>query len=158
MSERRVGRLLLEVFRQWQRLHLRDLAPMNLGSGQVVLLMIVMESPGISQDSLCAQAGIDKTTAAKALKKLENSGYLFRERCMDDKRRNRLTPTPEALSLRPEMEQMARKHTEILLQGFLGNEIDRTVGYLSRMLANLRRDLNAGTSSPATQRKPTAWD
>ena len=158
MSERRVGRLLLEVFRQWQRLHLRDLAPVKLGSGQVVLLRIIMESPGMSQDSLCAQAGIDKTTAAKALRKLEDSGYLLRERCPDDKRRNRLTPTAKALSLRPEMEQIARKHLEILLQGFLGHEIERTAGYLSRMLANLRRDLTADTPGPGTPRKPTAWD
>lgn len=157
MSDRRIGRLLLEVARQWQRLQQRDLGPMNLGSGQAILLLGIMDTPGISQDSLSFQAGVDKTTTAKALKKLEGSGYILRERCGDDKRRNRLVPTAKALALRPGMERMSRNHSEILLSGFLGNEIERVSGYLSRIQANLRRELNSGAQEKGN-RKPTAWD
>lgn len=71
----------------------RTLKGHNIGSGQQFFLLLVNEYPGINQYELAMKSGFDKGTTAKAVKKLEELGYLIREIDDDDKRANKLFTT-----------------------------------------------------------------
>lgn len=153
-----IARRIAHCSRQLDRLLGKGLSSRNLGSGQVRLLVSVLENPGVTQDSLSRHVGIDKTTTAKAVSRLENSGYLNRLRDSDDRRLRRLFPTEKARNLRPELEQRIRHIGEVLLMGFMESEIHRLAGFLSRMQENLLRETEL-YSGPAPTSQPTSgWD
>jgi len=152
-------RRLMRCARQLERLSGRDLASLGLGSGRVRLLLGILQNPGVTQESLSIHAGVDKTTTAKAVKRLEARGYVQRLQDETDRRLRRLFPTDSARSLKPDLERRLRLVHEIMLQGFLETEISRLSGYLSRMLENL--DRNSGRNGTLDFRAvppTTGWD
>lgn len=159
MKEEGVPRRLMRCARQLERLAGKDLAHLGLGSGRVRLMLGILENPGVTQESLSAHAGVDKTTTAKAVKRLEAAGYVQRRRSENDRRLRCLFPTDSARALRPELERRLRAVHEILLQGFLETEISRLSGYLSRMLENLDRNADQD-GSPVIHpfSSTTRWD
>jgi len=65
----------------------------GLKRGQYSYLIFICENPGLSQLDLVNSLNIDKTTVAKALKKLEMEQIIFRQKDIDDKRIQRAYPT-----------------------------------------------------------------
>ncbi|MEA3423908.1 MAG: bifunctional helix-turn-helix transcriptional regulator/GNAT family N-acetyltransferase [Bacillota bacterium] len=65
----------------------------GLKRGQYSYLIFINENPGLSQLDLVNSLNIDKTTVAKALKKLEIKKIIFRQKDIDDKRILRTYPT-----------------------------------------------------------------
>jgi len=58
----------------------------NLEKGQYQFLIRVKENPGINQQDLSAILLVDKTTTAKAVKKLVSKGYIMKKVEQTDKR------------------------------------------------------------------------
>lgn len=58
----------------------------NLEKGQYQFLMRVKENPGINQQDLSSILLVDKTTTAKAIKKLVTKGYVIKKVEQTDKR------------------------------------------------------------------------
>ena len=58
----------------------------NLEKGQYQFLMRVKENPGINQRDLSTILLVDKTTTAKAVKKLVTKGYIIKKAKQTDKR------------------------------------------------------------------------
>ena len=67
------------VYRSSQAFFDETLAPYHIGCGQQFFLMRIYEQPGISQFELAETGSFDKGTCARAVKKLEELGYLRRE-------------------------------------------------------------------------------
>ena len=65
----------------------------GLGSGQVFILLSVIENPGINQDCLCRILDLDKSTVTKGMKTLHNDKYIIRVRDKKDKRNWILFPS-----------------------------------------------------------------
>ena len=63
------------------------LAESSLNRGQYAYLLYLYENEGTNQYDISRDLYIDKTTVAKALKKLEESGYILRKTDQRDKRR-----------------------------------------------------------------------
>lgn len=64
----------------------KQLSDVGVGSGQFMFLLELYQKDGISQEELSERLNIDKGTTARAIKKLEEDGFLFRERDKNDKR------------------------------------------------------------------------
>ncbi|MBN1197139.1 MAG: MarR family transcriptional regulator [Candidatus Aminicenantes bacterium] len=159
MTDDGVPRRIMHCARQLERLAGRDLSPLGLGSGRVRLLLDILENPGETQESLSLHAGVDKTTTAKAVKRLEAAGYVQRRPAENDRRLRCLFPTDSARALRPDLMRRLRLVHEILLQGFLETEISRLSGYLSRMLENLDRNADQNGFPDSRPVLPTTgWD
>ena len=58
----------------------------GLGSGQVFILMTLVENPGINQDLLCRILELDKSTVTKGIKTLLKEKYIIRVRDKNDMR------------------------------------------------------------------------
>jgi len=153
-----IARRLVQSSRQLERLLAKGLSSHNLGSGQVRLLISVLENPGVTQDSLSRHVGVDKTTTAKSVSRLEKAGYLRRMHDRDDRRVRRLFPSELAQKLRPELEQRIRHIGDVLLMGFMESEIHRLAGFLSRIQENLLRETKQWSGPTPTSKNTTGWD
>lgn len=67
------------------------------GRGQIHMVQVIAENPKISQEELAKILMVDKTTIAKAIKKLEIHGLITREKSQEDGRKYELTATEKAL-------------------------------------------------------------
>lgn len=68
----------------------------GLEKGQFLFVVRVLENPGINQETLSELLKVDKTTVAKALKKLSEKGYINKKRSEHDGRAFELYPTEKA--------------------------------------------------------------
>jgi DNA-binding MarR family transcriptional regulator len=62
------------------------LADIGLFPGQEILLMKIAEKEGEPQKSLCDSFGLDHSTVAKSLNRLEAQGMIHRHKCTVDAR------------------------------------------------------------------------
>lgn len=83
--------------KRWRRIKLAAVA---------VFLMRIYEQPGISQFELAETGSFDKGTCARAVKKLEELGYLRRETRSSDRRSVQLYLTGQGEQLVPVIQGM----------------------------------------------------
>ncbi len=75
------------------------LLPYGITASEVMILKNVYENDGITQDELGEFSLVDRTTISRRIKKLENLGYLRKERDEKDKRAFRIYKTKKANEL-----------------------------------------------------------
>lgn len=119
-----------------------QLGLMEINPGLLPVLMQIYRHPGISQDCISKNAGIDKGTTARAVKQLQSIGWATR--CCDsqDRRINRVYPTGEALKHHDRVMQSITNLHDILYQGFSKEEIDESMRLIRRMKDNISRYLD----------------
>lgn len=99
-----IGRWISVLHRFRQNYLGKVLEPYHIGSGQYFFLMVLAKNDGISQEELSDYIRIDKATTAKAIKKLEDEGYVMRTVDSMDKRAYRVYLTPKGVELLPIIE------------------------------------------------------
>jgi len=114
----------------------------SLGDGQFSILYIVYSRPGISQDEICKEKGVDKATIAKAVKKMITNGYIYREKSEKDKRVYCLYCTKKGLKFIPELKKVKQIQVDVLTKGFEEEEIEQLSSYLERMRGNICEHLS----------------
>ena len=75
---------------------------------EVRYIMMIYENPNISQDDLVIMSGQSKGNIAKALKKLENEGYIEREVNPENRRKYMLRTTSKGNELVPKVRQISK--------------------------------------------------
>lgn len=108
----------------------------NIGYGQYVFLLTLYHNNGISQDTLSELMNIDKGTTAKAVKKLEDEGYLYREVDPSDKRAYKLYYTEKAIELQPILFEIIDSCNNILTCDFTVEEKEMSLKLLQKMSQN----------------------
>ena len=71
-------------------------------------IMMIYDNPNISQDDLVGISGQSKANIAKALKRLEDDGYIKREINPQNRRKYMLNTTDKANELIPEFRQISK--------------------------------------------------
>lgn len=71
------------------------LADIGLFPGQEILLMQLAENDGKPQKSLCESIGLDHSTVAKSVARLERDGLIERRKCPEDGRVSQVHLTAE---------------------------------------------------------------
>lgn len=80
--------MLLSMIHRSRMIYLNDrMKHIGLTAGQCPFIMFLSEEEGITQEELAAHFHIDKGTVARAVKKLEEKNYLFRQVDMNNRRR-----------------------------------------------------------------------
>lgn len=91
----------------------------GVGRGQVPYLMQLYHNDGVSQDFLAKDLVMDKSTAARALQKLENAGLVKREQNPADKRENLVYLTEAGKEIHPYVKSLNAQWID-----YLAAEID----------------------------------
>ncbi len=66
---------------------------LSLTRGQYLYLVRVCENPGIIQEKIAELIKVDRTTAARAIKRLEEQGFIYRQEDASNKKIKRIYAT-----------------------------------------------------------------
>ena len=95
-----IGKYISQIHRKSRVFINKGLEEYNIGQGQFMFLLELYKEEGRNQEELAEVLKIDKGTTARAIKKLEESGFVKREKDEKDKRSNKIYLTEEGKSLK----------------------------------------------------------
>ena len=133
----RINRDLSILYRYGQRFFTGRLGELDLEVGLLPVLMQAYQFPGVTQDQIAANRGLDKGAVARGVKKLEGKGLVRREVDPADRRINHIYTTETALRLRPRVESVIDELHEILYCGMSQEGIVQAASFARRMKENL---------------------
>ena len=96
----------------------------KLSKGQYLYLIRIFENPGIIPDRLAEMIKVDRTTAARAIKKLEEKGFIRKEADDVNKKIRRLFVTEDGAKLVPIIQLENQYSNQIALQNLSKKEIE----------------------------------
>lgn len=135
-SESSSVRHISVLYRYGQSYITKRLGFLNIGSGQYVFLTTLYRKGGICQEELSSFLKIDKGTTAKAVKKLEDEGYIVRDVDLRDKRAYKITLTSKALEVIPVILDAAQDWENIITSGLSKEESLLAQRTLQKMAEN----------------------
>lgn len=109
---------------------------LGLTAGQVPFLFHIAHRPGITQDEIAGQAHIDKGTVARAVKKLEDGGFIARTPDPRNRRRYLLTLTEKGTTTLPEIIEIEQAWESLISAGLSGAERARLREDMRRLANN----------------------
>lgn len=111
----------------------------DIGKGQYMFLNALYKEDGLSQEELSGYLKIDKGTTAKALKKLEEQGYVYRKVREEDRRSYQINLTEKSLGIKDEFRNVLTDWRSILSAGLSEEEERLTLELLEKIGRNAAR-------------------
>lgn len=109
----------------------------QLSKGQYLYLTRIFENPGIIPDKLAEMIKVDRTTAARAIKKLEEKGFIEKKPDSKNKKIRRLFVTAEGAELAPIIQLENEYSNQIALQNLSAQEVEAFTKTLRTLTANI---------------------
>ena len=115
----------------------KDIILSNL---QFLYVVRIYEHPGIIAEQLANLIKVDRTTLARAVRRLEKQGYVYRESDPDNKKIKHLYVTEKWKQIYPFIIRENSHSNEVALQGFTPEEAQQVHDYLKRIRQNIDAD------------------
>ena len=113
---------------------------LHLQKGQYIYLTRICENPGISLIDLATMLKVDKSSATKAIPKLEEAGYISKQRDDSDKRLWRLYPESTGLRVYEAVIKEENRNISVCFENFSDEEKAAALSFVSRMKENIEKD------------------
>lgn len=111
----------------------------HIGSGQQFFLLHIYEHPGISQEDLAHIDHYDKGTTARAVKKLEQEGYILRKSDEKDRRFMKLYVTKDGEALVMKIQKIIKQWNKMLTEGLSDEEQVLVSNLMEKIAQNAQR-------------------
>jgi DNA-binding MarR family transcriptional regulator len=112
----------------------------DLTKGQYLYLVRICESPGIIQEKLAEMIKVDRTTAARAIQKLEMNGFIEKKDDQYNKKIKKLFPTEKGENVYPFIKKENDYSNFVALEGFCEREVETIFNLLQRVRKNVEKD------------------
>ncbi|MGG0667324.1 MarR family transcriptional regulator [Lederbergia citrisecunda] len=112
----------------------------ELTKGQYLYLVRIYENPGIIQEKVAEMIKVDRTTASRAIKKLESNGFIEKKEDEHNKKIKKLFPTEKGKNIYPFIKREHAHSNEVALKGFSQKEEEDIYNLLQRMRRNIEKD------------------
>jgi DNA-binding MarR family transcriptional regulator len=112
----------------------------DLTKGQYLYLVRICENPGIIQEKLAEMIKVDRTTAARAIKKLEINGFIEKKEDKHNKKIKKLFPTEKGKNVYPFIKRENDYSNSVALEGFSEREVETISDLLQRVRKNVEKD------------------
>ncbi|WP_195694854.1 MarR family winged helix-turn-helix transcriptional regulator [Priestia megaterium] len=112
----------------------------DLTKGQYLYLVRICENPGIIQEKLAEMIKVDRTTAARAIKKLEMNGFIEKKDDLRNKKNKNLFPTEKGKNVYPFIKRENDYSDKVALEGFTLEETDTILKLVQRVRKNIEAD------------------
>jgi MarR family transcriptional regulator, organic hydroperoxide resistance regulator len=113
----------------------------NLAPEQNLVMLLLWEKDGITQNQLSEKLGKDKTNIARMVSSLEKKGFIKRMSCRKDRRSLELYLTDRGRELGCQVLPVAEEFNEIVCNGISQAELKELERLLSKINANVQREL-----------------
>ena len=112
----------------------------DLTKGQYLYLIRICENPGIIQEQLIDLIKVDRSTATRAIQKLEANGFIEKKDDLKNKKIKKLFPTDKGNAVYPFIKRENDYSNLVALEGFSGQEQETAVELLQRIRKNVEKD------------------
>ena len=112
----------------------------DLTKGQYLYVVRICENPGIIQEQLLDMIKVDRSTATRALQKLETNGFIEKKEDPDNKKNKKLFPTEKGERVYPFIKSENVYSGQVALQGFSEDEKEIAFDLLQRIRKNVEKD------------------
>ncbi|WP_138420915.1 MarR family winged helix-turn-helix transcriptional regulator [Aquibacillus sediminis] len=112
----------------------------DLTKGQYLYIVRICENQGIIQEKLAEMIKVDRTTAARAIKKLEVNGFIVRKEDKYNKKIKKLFPTEKGKNVYPLIKRENDYSNTVALEGFSESEEETIFNLLQRVRKNIEKD------------------
>ena len=112
----------------------------DLTKGQYLYLVRICENPGIIQEQLVEMIKVDRSTATRAIQKLEINGFIEKKEDPHNKKIKRLFPTEKGKTVYPFIKRENDYSNLVALEGFSEKEAEATFDLLQRIRKNVEKD------------------
>lgn len=112
----------------------------DLTKGQYLYLVRICENPGIIQEKLAEMIKVDRTTASRAIKKLEKNGFIERREDKYNKKIKKIFPTMKGENVYPKIKRENDHSNSVALAGFSEREVEIISHLLQRVRKNIEVD------------------
>ncbi|MBT2581262.1 MarR family transcriptional regulator [Planococcus sp. ISL-109] len=113
---------------------------LELTKGQYLYVVRICENPGIIQEQLLDLIKVDRSTATRAIQKLEHNGFIEKHSDPDNKKIKRIYPTEKAERVYPIIIRENDYSNNVALDGFSDEEAAIVLDYLHRIRKNIETD------------------
>ncbi|HAP8773224.1 TPA: MarR family transcriptional regulator [Enterococcus faecium] len=114
----------------------------DLTRGQYLYLVRICENPGIIQEKLAEMIKVDRTTTARAIKKLESNGMIERLEDKENKKIKKLYPTKKGAEIYPFIIRENNYSNAVALNGLSDEEAKQLEYLLNKVCKNFSEDWN----------------
>lgn len=112
----------------------------DLTKGQYLYLVRIYENPGIIQEKLAEMIKVDRTTAARAIQKLEAQGLIEKKDDETNKKIKRLYTTDKGAQAYPNLKREGDHSNAVALAGLSEEEAETLFQLLQRVRKNVEVD------------------
>ncbi len=105
----------------------------NIGSGQIMFLLELYYQDDVNQEALSRYLSIDGANTTRAIKKLEQEGYVTRQQDQADKRAYKIFLTDKAIEIKPQIFALISDWEDRLFQDLSAEERIVFTGLLKRV-------------------------
>ena len=140
--DKSIGRMITLLSRKCQSYLGRELSKYNLTVAEQPFFMALQRCEGVTQEELTAMVCVDKSATARAVKSLEEKGFLIREQDPSNRRQNRLYPTDQAKRMGQDVRKELLRFNDFMIQGIPSKTADEIYAALQIMDENLEEILH----------------
>ncbi|WP_138750843.1 MarR family winged helix-turn-helix transcriptional regulator [Paenibacillus sinopodophylli] len=112
----------------------------DLTKGQYLYLVRIVENPGIIQEKLAEMIKVDRTTAARAIQKLEINGFIEKKDDPSNQKIKKLFPTEKGLTVYPYIRRENDYSNRVALAGLTESDVEAIHNLLQKVRANVEKD------------------
>lgn len=109
----------------------------GVSKNQYIYLVRICENPGIIQEKILYLLKVDRSTASRAIEKLRQSGFIYKEKNPDNKKNLALYPTEKGEAMYKILKREDDYSNAIAIQGFSLEE----QAVLLELLQRIRRNV-----------------
>ena len=99
-GNKHIGKYISQLYRKGSSYINKEISKYGIGSGQFMFLLELYKKDGKNQEEIAEDLKMDKGTTARALKKLEEQGFVTRIKDENDKRSNKIYLNDKAKDVR----------------------------------------------------------
>lgn len=141
-----IARMITLLARKSQSYIGSALSKYNITAAEQPFFMAIQHHKGITQEELTAIVCVDKAATTRAVKSLEEKGFLVREQDEHDRRQNRIYATDMTMKLAGAVSKELLQFNELLTQGISPEDIEVIFSGLQKMEKNFS-DLSNGKNA-----------
>lgn len=132
-----IGKYISQLYRRGGAFIAKGMEQHNIGQGQFMFLLELYINDGRNQEELSKILKIDKGTTARAIKKLEEEGYIIRCKDENDKRSNIIYLTEKGKDIKDNIYSVLDEWERKINEHLDDNERELMIDLLKKVCSNI---------------------
>lgn len=136
-EHKNIGKYISQLYRKGSSSIHKEISKYGIGSGQFMFLLELYKKDGKNQEEIAEDLKMDKGTTARALKKLEDQGFLIRLKDEKDKRSNKIYLSDEAKKIREDIFVILDDWNKQITKSLTKEEVNMLEDLLEKVCKNI---------------------